>query len=102
MQTLAENVPPDWSEERLRYRILRAIYDRTGADCVRTMTATEIGAYLSIGYEDLYRVIHWLAEHEYLFPVGEGPRVCVTPKGIRYIEKAAGRRMTIRTSAPAL
>jgi hypothetical protein len=99
MHTLTHDTPPEWSEERLRYRILRTIYDRTGADCVTSMTATEIGTYLSVGYEDLFRVIHFLAEHQFLFPIAEGPRVCITPKGIRYIEKAAGRRMTLRAPA---
>lgn len=100
MTTLSHNPPAEWSEERLRYRVLRAIYDRTGGDCVRTMTATEIGSQLSIGYEELFRAMRLLLDHEFLFSVGEGPRVCITPKGIRYIEKAAGRRMTVRLAAP--
>ena len=100
--TFEKTTPPEWSEERLRYRILREIYESTGANCVRTMTACEIGTNLSIAYEDLYRVVNYLAEHEFLFAVGEGPRVCITPRGIRYIEKAAGRRSTIRLPAPAL
>ncbi len=100
MSALDTNLPPEWSEERLRYRILRTVYERTGANCIHTLTATEIGSHLSVGYEDLFRIIHFLSEHHFLFPIGEGPRVCITPKGIRYIEKAAGRRMTVR--APEL
>jgi predicted transcriptional regulator len=90
----------EWSEERLRYTVLRSIYERVGADCAATTTATQIGAELSIGYEELFRTISALVQHGYLFEVAEGPRVCITPRGIRYIEKAAGRRMTIRLTPP--
>ncbi len=90
----------EWSEERLRYTVLRSIYKRVGTDCAATTTATQVGAELSIGYEELFRTLSALVHHGYLFEVAEGPRVCITPRGIRYIEKAAGRRMTVRLTAP--
>lgn len=90
-----------WSEERLRYQVLRAIYERAGADCTRSITATEIGARLEIDYENLFRVLGFLEEHQYLLRVGPEPLVCITLKGIRYIEKAAGRRQSLRVGAYA-
>jgi hypothetical protein len=90
----------EWSEERLRYSVLQAVYRRVGNDCAATMTASQIGAELSVGYEELFRTINALAEHGFLFEVGEGPRVCITPRGARYIEKAAGRRMSVRLGPP--
>jgi predicted transcriptional regulator len=91
----------EWSEERLRYTVLQSIYRRVGTDCAATITASQIGAELSIGYEELFRTISALAQHGFLFEVAEGPRVCITPRGIRYIEKAAGRRMSVRLTPPA-
>jgi hypothetical protein len=96
MQTISQTPPAEWSEERLRYRILRAVYEQSGSDPARSTTATEIGTLLSMGYEELFRTFSFLVDHDYLLPVGEGPRVCITPEGIRYIEEAAGRRMTVR------
>ena len=87
---------PDWGEERLRYKVLSTVYDRAGASCERTVTGTEIGSILDLRYEDMFRVIHFLESHGYLKYLDAGPRVCLTPNGLRYIEELAGRRRSIR------
>lgn len=98
MEIVEQQPPEEWSEERLRYRVLRTIFDRAGADCTQQITLTEVGTELGIGYEELFRAATVLQEHDYIFHV-EGGTVCITPKGIRYISSAAGRRMTVRVSA---
>lgn len=87
---------PEWSEERLRYNVLSTIYERTGASCETTITGTEVGALLQLKYEDLFRVIHFLEFNGYLKYLDSGPRVCITFKGLRYIEELAGRRRSLR------
>ncbi len=89
--------PAEWSEEQLRYRVLRAVYDKGGARCERTVTGTTIGADLDLRYEDLFRVIHFLEFNGFLDYLGAGPRVCITPKGVHYVAEAAGRRKSLRS-----
>lgn len=91
-----EPAQPAWTEEQLRYRVLHWVYERAGGTCTHTVTGEEIGAGLELRYEDLFRVVYFLESHHYLFRMDTGFRVCVTPKGIRYIEQAAGRRRSLR------
>ena len=100
MQT-NEKLPerPDWDEERLRYAVLSTIYERAGASCEQTVTGTDIGAALNLRFEDLFRVVHFLEFHGFLKYLDAGPRVCITDKGLRYVEELAGRRRSIRTDA---
>jgi hypothetical protein len=91
-------MPREWGEERLRYRILKTVYDRAGAQCEKTVTGSEIGAALDLRYEDLFRVVHFLEHNGYLIYLGAGPRVCISGKGIGYIEKAAARRRSVRSA----
>lgn len=88
--------PALWSEERLRYRVLRTVYKRAGADCLRTITGPEVGAELNLPYETLYRAVQALVEAGYLIHLGAGPRICITPLGLRYVEELAGRRESVR------
>jgi DNA-binding IclR family transcriptional regulator len=87
----------DWGEEKLRFRVLRAVYERAGHDCGHPITGSEIGAALHLRFEDLFRVVHFLEYHGYLQYLGAGPRVCITPKGLHYIDEGANRRQTVRT-----
>lgn len=86
----------EWRREQARYRVLEWVYERTGVNCDVAVTGTEIGAALGLPYEDLYRVIHFLEDRGYLNYRGAGPRVCITPKGIRYLEVDAQNRRSIR------
>jgi hypothetical protein len=87
----------EWGEEQLRFQVLRAVYDRGAKDCGDAVAGAQIGAALNVRYEDLFRVIHFLEYHGYLQYLGAGPRVCITPKGLHYIEEGADRRQTVRT-----
>lgn len=87
---------PEWRREQLRYQVLDWVYDRTGADCSLTVTGTQIGAGLGLSYEELYRIIHFLEDRGYLSYLGVGPRVCITEKGVRYLETESRKRKSIR------
>lgn len=100
-ETPQQTERPEWREERLRYQILRSVYDQTGGDCAHTVSATQLLRAQPVRYEDLFQAVHFLAERGYLFLMGEGLLVCVTPKGVRYIERSAGRRQSLRLSASA-
>ena len=101
MERRTESGHPERWEERLRYDVLRAAYDRAGADCARSVSAAEIGAGLDVRHEDLFRIVYVLDSRHYLRCVGPGPRVCITERGIRYIEEEAGRRRTLRLARAA-
>lgn len=95
-QLMGKKADEGWSEEQLRYRILRTVYERSGGRCEGIVTGSEIGMLLDLRYEDLFRVIHFLEHHRYIEYLGIGPRVCITEKGIRYIETVALRRRSVR------
>jgi hypothetical protein len=98
--TIDSHRSSEWGEERLRYSILETVYHRAGGSCEQVVTGAEIGATLGLRYEDLFRVIHFLEHHGYLTYLGSGPRVCITDKGLRYIEEFAARRRSVRTDGP--
>lgn len=87
---------PEWLDEQLCYRVLRAVYQRTGGDCTASTTGSVLQSDLPVDAGDVFRILALLEEHHYLFRVGPGPELCITPKGIRYIERGAGRRQTLR------
>lgn len=84
-------------EEKLRYSILSFVYQRAGANCEVAVTGPEIGAELQLGLESLYSAITFLNRAGYLAEGGVGPRVCITPKGVEYMEVLAGRRKSVRS-----
>ncbi|MQA92433.1 MAG: hypothetical protein GEU90_19770 [Gemmatimonas sp.] len=87
----------DWGEEQLRYTILQAVYDRAGRCCENIVTGAEVGGALNVRTEDLFRGIHFLEHNGYLNYLGSGPRICMTEKGLRYVEEQAARRRSIRS-----
>jgi DNA-binding MarR family transcriptional regulator len=91
-----ETTKPIWQEERLRYEVLRFIYEHAGASCQHEVTGTQIGAALQLTYEDLYRIVHFLDSRGYLHYMGAGPRVCLSEEGRRYLEELARQRRSIR------
>jgi DNA-binding IclR family transcriptional regulator len=83
-------------QERRRYALLQAIFQRTGEDCQRTITAVQVGEALGITREETFRLIQFLAQHGYLGYLGAGPRVCMTDRGVKYLRDGAGRRHSVR------
>lgn len=90
-------VPTDWRDERLRYQVLRFVYDRVGPDCLAVLTAPEIGGALALTDDDVLRVVSWLTDHGYVRHFGARPSVCLTERGIEYLESDARRRHSLRS-----
>ena len=88
----------EWDEERLRYEVLSTVYELSGAVCQRAVTGSQIGAALGLRYEDLFRAIQYLEQYGFLKYMDSGARMCITPKGLRYVEELAGRRRSLRES----
>ena len=89
--------PFDWREERLRYQVLRFIFDTVGSDCELVVTASQIGTALALGFDDVLRIEMWLDAHGYVHHLGGGGRVCLTARGIAYLEGEGGRRRSLRS-----
>lgn len=82
--------------ERLRFQVLREIYDRARARCDVLLSGQTIREALRISREDAFRSIYDLEHRGFLSYRGAGPRICITEKGISYLEREAGRRRSIR------
>ena len=95
-------VPREWTEEQLRYRVLATVYAQAGARCEHEVSGTTIGTELGLRYEDLYRLLHFLEYNGYLDYRDSGPLVCITRKGIEYISDVARCRRSIRSSGLCL
>jgi hypothetical protein len=88
--------------ERLRYRVLMEIYGRSGGRCETPVAGLLVGEALGLSREETFRTIHFLAHHGFLDYRGAGPRICITEKGIRFLERDAGRRRSVRDPGEVL
>lgn len=82
--------------ERQRYEILEGVYQRTGENCETPVSGLQVGQERGLRREETFRCVQHLAQRGYLFYVGAGPRVCITPRGIRYLNQESGRRRSVR------
>ncbi len=84
-------------EERLRYDILLMLYQ--AADRCAEFPV-EVGGFVrkvGVWQEELDRVLHFLGDRQYVRLTGDIPRtVCLTIRGIDYIERDCSRRRSIR------
>lgn len=83
-------------EERMRYEVLRMLYDATGAAEDGAVRAWSFAPDLGVWREELFRVIEFLDRKRYLEYLGAGPTVRITRAGVEYIESEAERRKSIR------
>ena len=93
--TLA-NSPLDWREERLRYQVLRFVYDHVGADCAAILMSAEIQGALALSGDEVQRVLQWLQQRGYVRCAGLRPGISLTTQAIEYLENAARRRQSLR------
>lgn len=89
--------PIDWREERLRYQVLRFIYDRVAGDCDTSLSGGEVQGALALAADDVQRVVGWLETRKYVRTSGSRPSICLTAQAIEYLENAARRRQSLRT-----
>jgi hypothetical protein len=92
----SQQEPFDWREERLRYQVLRFVYDTVGPECEAIVNGAQIGTALALGFDELLRVVLWLDGHGYVHQLSGGSRLCLTPKGVAYLEESGGRRRSLR------
>ena len=81
----------------MRFEVLHMLY--AAADRCADFPV-EVGGFvrkLGVWQDELERVLRFLAEKQYIRLVGELPRtVCLTVKGVDYIERDSVRRHSIR------
>lgn len=73
-----------WHEERLRYQVLRFIYDHVGRNCDTAVTGGRIGVSLALRSSDVDRIVAWLDEHGYVHQRGSSADIRLTRKAIEY------------------
>ena len=84
------------TEENARYEFLLRLYQVTRADPQKAIHAGGIGYQLGLAQVQTFAVVEFLADQGYVDYLGAGPRVRIAPRGIRYLEREAGGRRTIR------
>lgn len=84
------------SEERLRFEILRGVYEIAGGDASREVHASRFAPALHVPLERVFAVVEFLSREGYLAYRGAGPRVALTQRGIDYLQGDSGRRGTLR------
>jgi Mn-dependent DtxR family transcriptional regulator len=85
-----------WREERLRYEVLKALYEKCQGQSGRVMRVAGFGECLGVWPEELFRGVEFLDRHGYVTYHGAGPEVSITSKGVEYLERKAARRRSIR------
>ena len=83
-------------EEKARYEFLLRLYQVTRSDPQRVVHGGEIGAALGLSLPQSFGVVEFLADQGYVEYLGAGPRIRISPRGVRYIEWEAVSRRSIR------
>lgn len=93
---IRERDPLQERRERLRYEILKGVYERGWPDTGGPVRALDIGLMMGMSREELFRVVLDLTHRSYLSFCAAGPQVRITERGVAFLEKGAGRRRSIR------
>jgi hypothetical protein len=84
------------SEERLRFEILRGVFEVAEGNAAVEVNASRFAGVFSVPLERVFAVVEFLSREGYLAYRGAGPRVALTQRGIDYLEGDSGRRGTLR------
>lgn len=84
----------DW--ERRRYAFLEQLYLLTGDNCERGVSPGEVEVHLETSVAAHVREVEDLVRLGYVQHVGSGGEICITEKGIGYLQKDAWKRRSIR------
>ena len=88
--------PTQEKRERIRFDILRNVYERCWSESDAPVRALDVGLAMGLSREEIFRTVLDLTQRSYLSFCAAGPQVCITEKGIAYLQKGAGRRRSIR------
>jgi Mn-dependent DtxR family transcriptional regulator len=81
--------------EQRRYDFLERFYLLTGEECGAAIRASEIEGELGVPLDESVSMVQDLKRLGYV--AFEGPtRICITEKGIAYVQQGAWRRRSIR------
>lgn len=84
------------SDERLRFDILRSVYEVAAADTGVEINAARFAGVLAVPLERIFAVVEFLSREGYLVYRGAGPRIALTQRGVEYVQGDSGRRGTLR------
>jgi hypothetical protein len=85
-------------EERMRYEVLNLISTSVGGQPEVEKNVSSFIHQLGTWHAELFRVVEWLDRQGFIRYCGAGPTVCLTPRGVAFLDSAAGRRRSIRDS----
>lgn len=91
-----ERDPQQEERERVRFDILRGVYERSWTEGAPPVRALDIGLAMGLSREEIFRTVLDLTQRSYLSFCSAGPQVSITEKGAAYLENIAGRRRSIR------
>ena len=91
-----ERDPVQEERERVRFDILRSVYERNWREGAVPVRALDIGLAMGLSREELFRTVLDLTQRSYLSFCSAGPQVTITEKGVTFMETGAGRRRSIR------
>jgi hypothetical protein len=85
-------------EERMRYEVLVMLYEAVGRCVDFPVDVSGFVRRLGVWEDELRRVLQYLGDRGYIRYLAEGSEVsvCLSVKGVDYIEKDARRRKSIR------
>ena len=80
----------------MRFEVLSLIHSSVeGVPDLETNVSSFVH-HLGTWHAELFRVVEWLDRHGFIRYCGAGPTVCLTRRGIDFLDSAAGRRKSIR------
>jgi hypothetical protein len=87
------------ARERARFRVLAHVHGRAGADETAPVLCARVADELGLLRLEAAELIEDLLATGLLADAGAGPYVRITPAGIAFLERVAGRRRSVRGSA---
>lgn len=102
--TAPDEQADDWREkekqreERMRYQVLHMLYESANRCADFEISVGGFVSRLGVWRDQLFRTLAYLDAEGYIrySETAEGASVCLTVKGVDYIEVEAGRRRSIR------
>ncbi len=84
------------SWEQRRYALLEQLYLLTGENCERAVSPEQIETELDTAAAIPAPLIEDLVRLGYVRPRGTGKEICLAEKGVKYLQRDAWRRRSVR------
>lgn len=82
----------------MRFEVLTLLYQASEGKEDAERNAWAFAVDLGIWHAELFRIVEWLASHGLMRYCGAGPIVCLTRRGVDFLERPGERRQSIRES----